>query len=177
MLEPFPLPSIGVIGTGKRVGKTAVTGHLARLLARDRDVVVVAMGRGGPAEPEVVETPPTVDELLALSRAGRHAASDHLEIAALSGVTTIGCRRAGGGFAGAVFSSNVAAGARLAASAARTSSSSTAAALRSRRSTSTGACSSSARDLRRRVPQHYRRLISDVVIAVGCDGRGALRPS
>ena len=37
------------IGTGKRVGKTAVTGHVARLLARDRDVVVVAMGRGGPA--------------------------------------------------------------------------------------------------------------------------------
>src|SRR5205807_6458214 len=28
-LEPFPLPSISVIGTGKRVGKTAVTAHLA----------------------------------------------------------------------------------------------------------------------------------------------------
>ena len=47
--EPFELPSIAVIGTGKRVGKTAVTGHLARHLARDRKVVVVAMGRGGPA--------------------------------------------------------------------------------------------------------------------------------
>ena len=57
--EPFELPSIAVIGTGKRVGKTAVTAHLARLLARDRDVVVVAMGRGGPPEPEVVERPPT----------------------------------------------------------------------------------------------------------------------
>ena len=56
--EPFELPSIAVIGTGKRVGKTAVTTHLARLLARDRDVVVVAMGRGGPPEPEVIETPP-----------------------------------------------------------------------------------------------------------------------
>ena len=55
--EPFELPSIAVIGTGKRVGKTAVTTHLARLLARDRSVVVVAMGRGGPPEPEVVETP------------------------------------------------------------------------------------------------------------------------
>src|SRR5205823_3479965 len=76
-LEPFPLPSIGVAGTGKRVGKTAVTGHLARLLARERDVVVVAMGRGGPAEPEVIEARPDVDDLLALSRAGRHAASDH----------------------------------------------------------------------------------------------------
>ena len=49
----FPLPSLAVIGTGKRVGKTAVTGHVARLLARDRDVVVVAMGRGGPAEPQI----------------------------------------------------------------------------------------------------------------------------
>ena len=114
-LEPFELPSIAVIGTGKRVGKTAVTTHLARLLARDRSVVVVAMGRGGPPEPEVVETAPSLDELVERSRAGRHAASDHLEIAALAGVPTIGCRRAGGGLAGAVFVSNVAAGARLAA--------------------------------------------------------------
>jgi cyclic 2,3-diphosphoglycerate synthetase len=114
-LEPFELPSISVIGTGKRVGKTAVTTHLARLLARDHDVVVVAMGRGGPAEPEVVETPPTIEELVARSRQGRHAASDHLEIAALAGVPTIGCRRAGGGLAGAVSVSNVAEGARLAA--------------------------------------------------------------
>jgi cyclic 2,3-diphosphoglycerate synthetase len=115
VFEPFELPSIAVIGTGKRVGKTAVTAHLARLLARDREVVVVAMGRGGPPEPELIATPPTVEDLVALSRAGRHAASDHLEIAALSGVPTIGCRRAGGGLAGAVFTSNVVAGARLAA--------------------------------------------------------------
>ena len=44
--EPIATPSIAVIGTGKRVGKTAVTGHVARTLARDRHVVVVAMGRG-----------------------------------------------------------------------------------------------------------------------------------
>src|SRR5437868_8068801 len=113
--EPFELPSIAVIGTGKRVGKTAVTAHLARLLARDRDVVVVAMGRGGPPEPELIAAPPTVEELVERSRAGRHAASDHLEIAALAGVPTIGCRRAGGGLAGAVFTSNVREGARLAA--------------------------------------------------------------
>jgi cyclic 2,3-diphosphoglycerate synthase len=113
-LEPFELPSLSVIGTGKRVGKTAVTSHVARLLARDRDVVVVAMGRGGPSQPELVETPPTVADLLALSRSGRHAASDHLEAAALAGVVTIGCRRAGGGLAGAVAHSNVAAGAELA---------------------------------------------------------------
>jgi cyclic 2,3-diphosphoglycerate synthase len=115
VFEPFELPSLAVIGTGKRVGKTAVTAQLARELARDREVVVVAMGRGGPAEPEVVESPPSIDELVALSRAGRHAASDHLEIAVVAGVPTIGCRRAGGGLAGAVFMSNVADGARLAA--------------------------------------------------------------
>jgi cyclic 2,3-diphosphoglycerate synthase len=113
--EPFPLPSLTVIGTGKRVGKTAVTGHVARLLTRDRDVVVVSMGRGGPAEPQVAAVKPTLESLLDLSRAGHHAASDYLETAALTGVVTVGCRRAGGGLAGAVVSSNVAAGAALAA--------------------------------------------------------------
>jgi cyclic 2,3-diphosphoglycerate synthetase len=114
MFEPVALPSLAVIGTGKRVGKTAVTGHLARLLAADRDVVVVSMGRGGPPEPEVVEVAPTLDGLVALSRKGRHAASDHLETAVFSGVPTIGCRRCGGGLAGATFASNVLEGARLA---------------------------------------------------------------
>jgi cyclic 2,3-diphosphoglycerate synthetase len=113
--HPFDLPSIAVIGTGKRVGKTAVTAHIARLLARERDVVVVAMGRGGPAQPELISVSPNVDDLVALSRAGRHAASDHLEVAALTGVPTVGCRRAGGGMAGAPFSSNVLEGARVAA--------------------------------------------------------------
>jgi cyclic 2,3-diphosphoglycerate synthetase len=112
--HPVDVQSIAVIGTGKRVGKTAVTAHLARLLARDRDVVVVAMGRGGPPEPELVSTPPDIEELVARSRAGRHAASDHLETAVLAGVPTIGCRRAGGGLAGAPFTSNVLEGARLA---------------------------------------------------------------
>ena len=114
-LAPFPLPSLSVVGTGKRVGKTAVTGHVARLLARDRDVVVVAMGRGGPPEPEVAEVQPTLEALLELSRGGRHAASDYLETAALAGVVTIGCRRCGGGLAGAPGESNVLAGAALAA--------------------------------------------------------------
>jgi len=114
-LHPVATPSIAVLGLGKRVGKTAVAGHVARLLARDRRVVVVAMGRGGPAEPELVESPPTLDDLLELSRSGRHAASDHLEAAALAGVPAVGCRRAGGGLAGAPFDSNVLEGARLAA--------------------------------------------------------------
>lgn len=112
---PFSVPSIAVVGTGKRVGKTAVTGHLARLLALEHDVVVVAMGRGGPPEPEVVTIPPTVDALVELSRSGRHAASDHLETAAVAGVSTVGCRRCGGGLAGAVAVSNVEDGAAVAA--------------------------------------------------------------
>jgi cyclic 2,3-diphosphoglycerate synthase len=175
-LEPFELPSVGVIGTGKRVGKTAVTTRLARLLARDRDVAVVAMGRGGPPEPEVIERPPTVEELVALSRSGRHAASDHLEVAVLAGVPTIGCRRAGGGLAGAVFDSNVAAGAAIAAA---------------RRPDvvvfdgSGAAIPPVAVDRRVLVVglgtdpdaylNTYRRLVSDLVLAVGRDLDGALR--
>jgi cyclic 2,3-diphosphoglycerate synthetase len=114
-LEPFALPSVAVIGTGKRVGKTAVTGHVARLYARDREVVVVSMGRGGPAKPLVAEVAPTVADLRELSRAGGHAASDYLETAALAGVPTVGCRRCGGGMAGAPFTSTVLEGARIAA--------------------------------------------------------------
>jgi cyclic 2,3-diphosphoglycerate synthase len=113
-LEAFALPSLSVFATGKRVGKTAVSAHVARLLARDRDVVAVAMGRGGPGTPEVAESPPGLEELLALSREGRHAASDYLEIAAVAGVVTIGCRRCGGGLAGGVATSNVPAGVELA---------------------------------------------------------------
>ena len=111
---PFGLPSLAIVGTGKRVGKTAVTAHVARQAASTRRVVVVAMGRGGPDGPEVIEIQPTVDSLVELSRAGRHAASDHLEIAALTGLKTVGCRRCGGGLAGGVSRSNVAEGAALA---------------------------------------------------------------
>jgi cyclic 2,3-diphosphoglycerate synthetase len=109
------VPAIAVAGTGKRVGKTAVTGKLARLAARSRDVVVVSMGRGGPPEPEVVETPPSVDELVARSRAGAHAASDYLETAVVAGVVTVGCRRCGGGLAGETWVSNALEGLALAA--------------------------------------------------------------
>src|SRR5437660_11728719 len=73
------------------------------------------MGRGGPAEPQVAALQPTLSSLLDLSRAGHHAASAYLETAALTGVVTIGCRRAGGGLAGAVTTSNVLQGAALAA--------------------------------------------------------------
>jgi cyclic 2,3-diphosphoglycerate synthase len=174
-LEEIAVPAVGVIGAGKRVGKTAVAAHLAALAARDRDVTVVAMGRGGPREPELVDRPPTVEDLVALSRTGRHAASDHLELAAITGLPTIGCRRAGGGLAGQVFVSNVLEGARLAAE---------------RRPDlvvldSSGAAVppvavdrrvlvvSAAHDLDSYFGT-YRRLISDLVVAIGCEPAGAI---
>ncbi len=109
-LAPVAKPSLAVIGTGKRMGKTAVTAQTARILGAEHDLVVVAMGRGGPPEPDLVEEPPTPQALLERSRAGRHAASDYLEIAALAGVPTIGCRRCGGGLAGTVSTTNLDAG-------------------------------------------------------------------
>ena len=114
---PLGVPTLAVIGTGKRTGKTAVAGAVARLAAdMGLDPVVVAMGRGGPAEPEVAEAG-SVDlpRLLALVREGRHAASDYLEDALTTGVTTICARRAGGGLAGAPWASNVREAAELAA--------------------------------------------------------------
>ena len=113
---PYSQPALAIIGTGKRVGKTAVSGHVARMLSASREVVVVAMGRGGPAKPVVVDVKPTVQDLLALSRSGVHAASDYLEDAALAGVVTIGARRCGGGLAGTPFLSNVEEAAEIAAS-------------------------------------------------------------
>ncbi len=111
-------PSLAVIGTGKRVGKTAVSGYLARLLAKNGfEPGVVSMGRGGPPEPEIVEGHKmevgSAYLLEALSH-GAHAASDYYETAALSRVMTVGCRRCGGGLSGEPFVSNVLEGARLA---------------------------------------------------------------
>ena len=111
-------PALAVVGTGKRVGKTAVSGYLARLLAREGfEPGVVSMGRGGPPRPEVIEGHKlevgSAYLLEALER-GSHAASDYYETAALSRVTTVGCRRCGGGLAGAPFVSNVLEGARVA---------------------------------------------------------------
>jgi len=111
-------PTLGIIGTGKRVGKTAVSAHIARTLkAADRDIVVLAMGRGGPSEPELIEGDKvqlTTPDLLALARQGIHASSDNYEDAVMSRVTTVGCRRCGGGMAGQTFFSNVPEGADLA---------------------------------------------------------------
>jgi len=114
---PIDAPTLAVIGTGKRTGKTAISGEVARLAARRGvDPVVVAMGRGGPAEPQIAEAGSvTLDSLVQLVRDGQHAASDYLEDALTTGVTTIGARRAGGGLAGAPYVTNVRQAAELAA--------------------------------------------------------------
>jgi cyclic 2,3-diphosphoglycerate synthetase len=111
-------PTLAVIGTGKRTGKTAVAGFTARTLrAAGMSPIVVAMGRGGPSEPEVlrgdeIELDPSY--LLELADAGKHAASDYIEDAFLARVPTVGCRRCGGGLAGGVEISNVAEGVEVA---------------------------------------------------------------
>jgi cyclic 2,3-diphosphoglycerate synthetase len=111
-------PTLAIIGTGKRVGKTSISAYVARHLdARGHRVVVLAMGRGGPAEPELIrgdEVALTTEDLLALAERGVHAASDNYEDAVMSRVPTVGCRRCGGGLAGETFFSNVPEGARLA---------------------------------------------------------------
>jgi cyclic 2,3-diphosphoglycerate synthetase len=115
--EPaLPAPTVAVIGTGKRTGKTAVAGHLARgAAAAGGRPVVVAMGRGGPPHP-VVAGPEdaTLDALIARAERNEHAASDYLEDALTTGVPTIGARRCGGGMAGRPFVTNVAEAARMA---------------------------------------------------------------
>jgi len=104
-------PSIALIGTGKRVGKTAISAYLARLLkANNYWPIVVAMGRGGPAEPEFLRgDEENIDPsyLLKAWKEGKHAASDYFEDALVSRVKTIGARRCGGGLAGMPFITNV----------------------------------------------------------------------
>jgi cyclic 2,3-diphosphoglycerate synthase len=111
-------PAMAVIGTGKRVGKTAISGYLARLLVTEGfDPGVVSMGRGGPQRPEVIEGHKMEvgsEYLLEALGRGAHAASDYYETAALSRVITVGCRRCGGGLAGEPFASNVLEGAEIA---------------------------------------------------------------
>ena len=111
-------PSIAVIGTGKRTGKTAVAGFVARTLKEaGHPPVIVAMGRGGPPEPQVMrgdQIDLEAKDLLEIVEQGRHAASDYIEDALLGRVPTVGCRRCGGGLAGAVAVSNVTEGVRIA---------------------------------------------------------------
>lgn len=117
-LEKVALPSLSVAGTGKRIGKTSIAGYIALLLKQNYKTCIVTMGRGGPAEPEVlhgenIDLSP--ERLVELAEQGRHAASDHFEDALMARVLTIGCRRCGGGMSGRIpFTSNVLQGKELA---------------------------------------------------------------
>lgn len=111
-------PSLKILGTGKRIGKTAVSAYAARVIHKNEyNPCVVAMGRGGPEEPEIVrgdELEITPQFLMEQSNKGIHAASDHWEDALMSRILTIGCRRCGGGMVGKVFITNMVKGAKLA---------------------------------------------------------------
>ena len=111
-------PSIKIIGTGKRIGKTAVSTYTSRLIEKNKyNPCVVAMGRGGPEKPELVRgdlMEITPEFLMEQSEKGVHAASDHWEDALMSRVLTIGCRRCGGGLSGEVFMTNMKEGAKIA---------------------------------------------------------------
>jgi len=110
-------PSLTILGTGKRVGKTAISGFIARTLKEISKPIIVTMGRGGPEEPEIIEGNKleiTPDFLVKVAESGKHAASDHFEDALTSRVLTIGCRRCGGGMAGFSFFDIVNKGIKLA---------------------------------------------------------------
>ncbi|AEG17925.1 cyclic 2,3-diphosphoglycerate synthase [Methanobacterium paludis] len=111
-------PSFKILGTGKRIGKTAVSAYAARLIhKKEYNPCVVAMGRGGPEEPEIVHGDKieiTPQYLMEQSDKGVHAASDHWEDALMSRILTIGCRRCGGGMVGDVFITNMKKGAQIA---------------------------------------------------------------
>lgn len=109
-------PSIRVFATGKRTGKTTVSSALARrAAAAGHRPVIVAVGRGGPEPPQVIEPGTALDAaaLVAMADRGLHAASDYVEDAVTSGVATIGCRRVGGGLAGGTVRSNARAAADI----------------------------------------------------------------
>src|SRR6056297_710928 len=111
-------PNLSIIGTGKRIGKTAIGVTVARVLKKyNYDPVVICMGRGGPPEPDFVNTVKmemNEETLIKVAEKGGHAASDYWEDAILGDVPTIGCRRCGGGFAGNPFFSNVIDGVKMA---------------------------------------------------------------
>ncbi len=111
-------PSYKIIGTGKRIGKTAVSSYTARLINTESDYTpcIVAMGRGGPEVPEIVHGDTielTPEYLMEQANKGLHAASDHWEDALMSRVLTVGCRRCAGGMAGQVFVTNMVEGAKM----------------------------------------------------------------
>lgn len=111
-------PSISIIGTGKRIGKTAICSYISKMFdSKNINVCIVAMGRGGPSQPQVIrggEIKITPEYLLDINSRGMHASSDYIEDALTSRVTTVGCRRCGGGFGGKIFMSNIKEGMKIA---------------------------------------------------------------
>ncbi|MGH8936672.1 MAG: 2,3-diphosphoglycerate synthetase [Acidimicrobiia bacterium] len=114
-LEPPPrprltdLPTVAVVGTGKRTGKTSVSIELARHWREERRPCIVTMGRGGPAEAVVLRAEdfePGPTALTVMAARGLHAASDYVEDALFAGVDTVGTRRCGAGLAGATVTDN-----------------------------------------------------------------------
>lgn len=107
-------PTVAVIGTGKRTGKTGLSIGLARYWrAEGRNPCIVTMGRGGPATPMVLRAgemraPEAV--LDALTAEGLHATSDYVEDALFAEVSTVGTRRVGAGPAGVTVHDHFAAG-------------------------------------------------------------------
>lgn len=103
-LDVLEKPSTSIVGTGKRTGKTSVGITVGKLLKREGFApIVICMGRGGPPEPHLVDVNKfelDVETLSDISEEGKHAASDYLEEALLSGVPAIGCRRCGVGDGG-----------------------------------------------------------------------------
>ncbi len=180
-LEPVGMPSIAVIGTGKRVGKTAVAGarraRARRATARRRRCDGARRaGRAGAARGAADARRPA----RALARRAPRGVRPSRDRRALAGVPTIGCRRAGGGLAGAPFLSNVARGrAARGASSRPICSSSTAAARRCRRSRPTrGSSSRTAPDDDPRAGLNaYRVLVSDLVVDIGGADREAIARS
>lgn len=98
------LPTIAIVGTGKRTGKTAVCAALARSLAESGEPpLIVTMGRGGPKQPVYIppgRLPGDPVALVELADDGLHAASDYIEDALFTGLPSIGAWRCGGGLLG-----------------------------------------------------------------------------
>jgi len=110
-------PALSVFSLTKRAGKTALCTYIATLLKEVGETpIIFTMSRGGPPEPTVVKagTELTPNALVAIADKGLHAAADHYENALFSGVTAIGSRRAGGGFSGRPFFTNLHAAIKLA---------------------------------------------------------------
>jgi len=107
-------PTVSVIGTGKRTGKTGVSIALARhWRMHGMNPCIVTMGRGGPAKPLVLragELGSAESVLDHLTAEGLHATSDYVEDALFAGVDTVGTRRLGAGPAGVTVHDDFAAG-------------------------------------------------------------------